>query len=67
MKIENQQNQFKWVGIDLKNDLGESGGSNQIKQTNHEIREYQMKEIRAKNIYINDNDETIENNSIKKS
>ena len=64
---ENQQNQFEWAGLDLKNDLGESGGSNQIKQADHEMREHQMREIRAENVYINDNDETIENNIIKKS
>ena len=29
---------------------------------NYKIREPQMKKIRAENFYINDNDETIENN-----
>ena len=50
--VENQQNQFEWAGFDLKNDLNESGGSNQIKQADHEMREHQMKEIRAENIYL---------------
>ena len=37
--VENQRNQVEWAGFDLKNDLSELGGSNQIKQTDHEMRE----------------------------